>query len=1069
MIPDSFRHAEVKSFRNFKKETMLSMEKLYEAETVTSAHGQLWQSSISQTKPVGAMSLETLPLDKKTLEEKFLEHMPLEANPPKSKFCDFTQTEAKSLEEHLLRLQNLCRICGASFNTTSYDMKYPVSGPVDGVTQEVLRKMGHGDCFWPELIRNAFRIDVKTDTEARHPTHFCYNCWRVVIQTINNTTNEDAFFPITTIVEWKPHSNLCSICNFSRGTRKRKGLRRSPPVTKKPKVAIDPPIRPRIIKRKDQINSTSILLAKKIVNCKKIHLNSKLLVLDYPNNFIQTVSCQVCEHLLADPVQTPCRHLFCRTCILKCTTVLGKYCPVCRFPCGPADFRSPIKSFINVLNSLVLRCPVTDCEVEVRLGEYSTHALDHKERRVKHAYSPVNKGGRPRQHLLSLTRRAQKHRLRDLKLQVKTFADKEEGGDVKSVCLTLLLLALRAGNEHRQADELEAVMQGRGSELKPAVCLAIRINTFLSCSQYHKMYKTVKAITGKQIFQPLHALRNAEKMLLPGYYSFEWQPPLANVSTNTEVGIIDGLSGWAQCVDDYPMETISRRFRYDVALASAVKEMEDDILEGLKCQNVAEFVSGPFTVVIKESCDGMGDVSEKHGCGPAVPEKAVRYSFTIMSISVMNENDEKVKVFEELKPNSELCCKPLCLMLADESDHETLTAILGPVIAEREAMKTSDLILEIGDLHRSFQFIFRGTGYDEKFVREVEGLEASGSIYVCTLCDSTRSEASRNMVLHSITRNHEENLERYEIWRSNPYNETADELRDRVKGIAAKPFIETQPSIDALHCDIGNATEFYRLFQGEIGELYKNPKLPKEERKRWQVMLDKQLRQKMNLKPIMRLNGNFARKLMTKETVEAVCELIPSEERREILRELMHLYLLMKPVWRSTFPARECPDLLCQYSFNSQRFAELLCTEFKYRYEGKITNYLHKTLAHVPELIERDGSIGAWASEGNESGNKLFRRFRKMNARQSKCYELEDILKHHWLYTSKYLQRFMDVHNMLKFGKYASVPAEIISQDNTIAQSNTIPDGTIPEDDTIAEDDIIAEGDTIAEDDSFNF
>uniref|UniRef100_A0A4W3J4F9 V(D)J recombination-activating protein 1 n=1 Tax=Callorhinchus milii TaxID=7868 RepID=A0A4W3J4F9_CALMI len=577
----------------------------------------------------------------------------------------------------------------------------------------------------------------------------------------------------------------------------------------------------------------------------------------------------------------------------------------------------------------------------------------------------------------------------------------------------------------------EAIMQGRGSGLLPAVCLAIRVNTFLSCSQYHKMYRTVKATTGKQIFQPLHSLRTTEKTLLPGYFPFEWQPPLENVSTNTEVGIIDGLSCWPQCIDDYPMDTISRRFRYDVALAATIKDLEEDILQGLKSHGMDEFQSGPFTVVVKECCDGMGDVSEKHGCGPIVPEKAVRYSFTIMSVSVTGENNENVKVFEELKPNSELCCKPLCLMLADESDHETLTAVLGPLIAERKAMKASHLILEIGDLLRSFRFIFRGTGYDEKLVREVEGLEASGSIYVCTLCDSTRSEASVNLTCHSITRSHTENHERYEIWRSNPYRESPEVLRDRVKGISAKPFIETQPSIDALHCDIGNATEFFKLFQDEIGELHIKPNPSKEDRKRWQVLLDQHLRKKMNLKPIMRMNGNFARKLMTKETVEVVCELIPSEERREILRELMSLYVLMKPVWRTTFPIKEYPDLVHQYSFNSQKFADLLATKFKHRYEGKITNYLHKTLAHVPEIIERDGSIGAWASEGNESGNKLFRRFRKMNARQSKSYELEDILKHHWLYTSKYLQRFMNQHNELKQSVFASTPFDSSSQNDS--------------------------------------
>ncbi|KAM9854319.1 V(D)J recombination activating protein 1 [Aulostomus maculatus] len=605
-----------------------------------------------------------------------------------------------------------------------------------------------------------------------------------------------------------------------------------------------------------------------------------------------------------------------------------------------------------------------------------------------------------------------KHRLRDLKNQVKVFADKEEGGDLRSVCLTLFLLALRSGNEHRQADELEVMMQGRGIGLHPAVCLAIRVNTFLSCSQYHKMYRTVKATSGRQIFQPLHTLRAAEKELLPGFHQFEWQPALKNVSASFNVGIINGLSGWDSSVDDSPPDTITRRFRYDVALVSALKDLEEDIMEGLRERGMEDSAcTSGFSVMIKESCDGMGDVSEKHGGGPVVPEKAVRFSFTIMSISILGDDDEdKVTIFTEPKPNSELSCKPLCLMFVDESDHETLTAVLGPIFTERNAMKESRLILSIGGLPRSFRFHFRGTGYDEKMVREMEGLEASGSTYICTLCDSSRMEASKNMVLHAITRSHDENLERYEVWRTNPFSESVDELRDRVKGVSAKPFAETHPTLDALHCDIGNATEFYKIFQDEIGEVYQKVNPCREERRSWRAALDKELRRKMKLKPVMRMNGNYARKLMTLEAVEVVCELVPSEERREALRELMRLYLEMKPVWRATCPAKECPDQLHRYSFNSHRFSDLLSSTFKYRYNGKITNYLHKTLAHVPEIIERDGSIGAWASEGNESANKLFRRFRKMNARQSKAFELEDVLKHHWLYTSKYLQKFMEAH-----------------------------------------------------------
>uniref|UniRef100_A0A8C9T1Q9 V(D)J recombination-activating protein 1 n=3 Tax=Scleropages formosus TaxID=113540 RepID=A0A8C9T1Q9_SCLFO len=943
----------------------------------------------------------------------------------------------QEMDTHMGHLRCLCRLCGVALRKVKGGAEHNVQGPLDESSGSALRRMGCKAKTWPEVVLKVFKVDVTGDMETVHPPFFCHRCWKAAMR-----GGGFCCFSGTRVTRWQPHSALCRLC-FPR----KLSLQRSSRKRCKPSRAGSQFVRAKKMKseffdhgfgsgagwqwRSAEHGANSkpwvkpslqrALWVRNVTGCKNIHLSSKLLLEDFPTDFLRAVTCQVCDHLLADPVQSPCRHLFCRTCILKYIRALGQRCPLCTFPCAPSDLVTPAKAFLGVLQSLLLRCPREDCREAVRLESFGSHCRGHQEAdeegdggqgQTFNSYLPVNKGGRPRQHLLSLTRRAQKHRLKELKNQVKAFAEKEEGGDIKSVCLTLFLLALRAGNEHRQADELEAMMQGRGFGLHPAVCLAIRVNTFLSCSQYHKMYRTVKATSGRQIFQPLHTLRNAEKELLPGFHPFEWQPALKNVSSATDVGIIDGLSGWAASVDDALVETISRRFRYDVALVAALKDLEEDIVEGLKEHSLEDSAcTAGFSVVIKESCDGMGDVSEKHGNGPAVPEKAVRFSFTVMSISVQPEgSQEKFTIFQESKPNSELSCKPLCLMFVDESDHETLTAVLGPVVAERNAMKQSRLILSIGGLPRFFRFHFRGTGYDEKMVREMEGLEASGSTYICTLCDSTREEASNNMVLHSITRSHAENLERYEIWRTNPFSESMEELRDRVKGVSAKPFMETQPTLDALHCDIGNATEFYKIFQDEIGEVHLKSNPSREERRQWRSALDKQLRKRLKLKPVMRMNGNFARRLMTREAVDAVCEVVPSEERREALRELVELYLQMKPVWRSTVPAKDCPDQLCRYSFNSQRFADLLSTTFKHRYDGKITNYLHKTLAHVPEIIERDGSIGAWASEGNESGNKLFRRFRKMNARQSKTFELEDVLKHHWLYTSKYLQKFMEAH-----------------------------------------------------------
>uniref|UniRef100_A0A3Q4GL11 V(D)J recombination-activating protein 1 n=1 Tax=Neolamprologus brichardi TaxID=32507 RepID=A0A3Q4GL11_NEOBR len=935
--------------------------------------------------------------------------------------------------------RGLCRVCGMVLRKVKGPV-HDVHGDLDEVSKCALRKMGCKFPSWPDVILKVFKVDVTEDTESVHPLSFCHRCWMVAIR-----GGGVCSFTRTRVPEWKPHSSLCHLCypkktSFQRtGRKRRKVIPRAQSLAKRARWDCDA-IAKFSVQREQWVRN--------ITRCQKDHLSTKLLSEKLPVDFVASFTCLVCDHLLFDPVQSTCGHLFCRSCIVKFTHVLGPHCPACNSPCTPDNLTSPAKVFSSALHSLPLLCPSEGCREQVRLDSFKAHCLSHELKENENQslseldnFLLTNKGGRPRQHLLSLTRRAQKHRLRDLKNQVKVFADKEEGGDLKSVCLTLFLLALRSGNEHRQADELEAMMQGkRGFGLSPAVCLAIRVNTFLSCSQYHKMYRTVKATSGRQIFQPLHSLRAAEKELLPGFHQFEWQPALKNVSPSYNIGIINGLSGWSSSVDDVPADTITRRFRYDVALVSALKDLEEDIMEGLRESGMEDSAcTSGFSVMIKECCDGMGDVSEKHGGGPVVPEKAVRFSFTVMSVSVLaDDEEEEVTIFTEPKPNSELSCKPLCLMFVDESDHETLTAVLGPIVAERKAMKESRLILSMGGLPRSFRFHFRGTGYDEKMVREMEGLEASGSTYVCTLCDSSRAEASQNMVLHSITRSHEENLERYEIWRTNPFSESVDELRDRVKGVSAKPFMETQPTLDALHCDIGNATEFYKIFQDEIGEVYKKGNPSREERRSWRAALDKQLRKKMKLKPVMRMNGNYARRLMTQEAVDVVCELVPSEERREALRELIKLYLQMKPVWRATCPAKECPDQLCRYSFNSQRFADVLSTTFKYRYNGKITNYLHKTLAHVPEIIERDGSIGAWASEGNESANKLFRRFRKMNARQSKTFELEDVLKHHWLYTSKYLQKFMEAHKDSAKALQATIdPVEIQDDDE---MSLEVPD-----------------------------
>lgn len=60
-----------------------------------------------------------------------------------------------------------------------------------------------------------------------------------------------------------------------------------------------------------------------------------------------------------------------------------------------------------------------------------------------------------------------------------------------------------------------------------------------------------------------------------------------------------------------------------------------------------------------------------------------------------------------------------------------------------------------------------------------------------------------------------------------------------------------------------------------------------------------------------------------------------------------------------------------------------------------------------------------------------------MNARQSKVFELEDVLKHHWLYTSKYLQKFMEAHKDSAKALQASIdPVESRDDEDVSLEDN---------------------------------
>lgn len=355
---------------------------------------------------------------------------------------------------------------------------HDVHGDLDGASKVALRKMGCKFISWPAVIHKVFKVDVAEDTESVHPVFFCHRCWLIAIR-----GGGVCSFSRTRVPEWKPHSSLCQLCSprkpsYQRtGRKRRKTIPRAQRLTKRTRwdhgdsiaVGETKVRRCPVLRNRREASAQREQWVRNITQCQQDHLSIKLIEEKLPVDFLFSFTCVVCDHLLSDPVQPPCGHLSCRSCIIKYSHVHGPNCPACNLSCAPDDLKSPTKAFLSALQALPLLCPRSGCGRQVRLDSFRAHCLDHelgtedadKQSPEPDTYLLTNKGGRPRQHLLSLTRRAQKHRLKDLKNQVKVFADKEEGGDLKSVCMTLFLLALRSGNEHRQADDLEALMQGK--------------------------------------------------------------------------------------------------------------------------------------------------------------------------------------------------------------------------------------------------------------------------------------------------------------------------------------------------------------------------------------------------------------------------------------------------------------------------------------------------------------------------------------------------------------------------------------------------------------------------------
>ena len=106
---------------------------------------------------------------------------------------------------------------------------------------------------------------------------------------------------------------------------------------------------------------------------------------------------------------------------------------------------------------------------------------------------------------------------------------------------------------------------------------------------------------------------------------------------------------------------------------------------------------------------------------------------------------------------------------------------------------------------------------------------------------------------------------------------------------------------------------------------------------------------------------------------------VPEDEKAHIvhLKEIQELYSTIRSIYRATKPK---PDDIQGYKVIAMDLGRKLLINFKW---ANWTNYLHRTIEHVQQILSERGSTGAFSTEGSEANNKQTRMYCLLRSRTS--------------------------------------------------------------------------------------
>lgn len=98
----------------------------------------------------------------------------------------------------------------------------------------------------------------------------------------------------------------------------------------------------------------------------------------------------------------------------------------------------------------------------------------------------------------------------------------------------------------------------------------------------------------------------------------------------------------------------------------------------------------------------------------------------------------------------------------------------------------------------------------------------------------------------------------------------------------------------------------------------------------------------------------------------------------------------MNKIFSTNKSKQEFPDEWMLYKSKALECRKLLISCFPY---ARWSNYVHKTIEHVQEVIEIHGTLGGISGEVNEAGNKIFRHLCMNHSRKSGTFDSVNVLQ----------------------------------------------------------------------------